>query len=366
MRLTEIDTYSVVCAMLFGIVILIYIYRKKFNQTTELYSNSEKFPIIGSVATNRIDVRPKYPNLAVPFRKHLHIWDTKVPLSPFRMPLIKLPSFEGDMPDFLLYKPELLTRVINQGNCGACWAFMVADVLADRLMVLTGGLFNHNLSTQQLMACQNRDGCNGGSPEEAMVWLARSRTRLMLESKYPYQQSSGGYVDTKCIKRGVVGVQIGSVKSLAQFIPEDDPDPQILRQNILNMKRELLERGPFYCAMTVYEDFMSYSGTEVYSKKSSYIMGGHAIEIIGYCNAGVDPRNGFEKAYWICKSSWGDDWPLESKIKGYFTIEMGKNMCGIESRAGIATPELFTTLSFENAKPITELRYDNIMTYLKN
>ncbi|MDC3333019.1 hypothetical protein OAV62_02145, partial [bacterium] len=349
----------------------IFMYRKKLNAlkpTVEHYTKN-KDPELGAPrVVNKISLRPKLPNLAIPLRQHVNIWITKVPLTPFTSPLLVLPPFIGTFPNFLLYKPSLLTPTINQGDCGSCWAFMTCDILSDRLMVRTGGLFRKNLSVQQLLSCYNRNGCDGDSPETALVWMAQNQKRLALASKDKYVQQSGGLVSTACRTKstGIVGVEPQSVKSIVRFIPETGYDKRILKQNIINMKRELVERGPFFCAMTVYDDFMTYTGTKVYSRESTDIRGGHAVEVIGYSDAGVDKRKGFTKAYWICKSSWGENWPTETDTPGYFMIEMGKNMCGIESRAGIASPQVFATFSLEGALPISQLRYTNIDDYLNS
>lgn len=55
--------------------------------------------------------------------------------------------------------------------------------------------------------------------------------------------------------------------------------------------------------MTVYEDFYSHGGERVYIHNDrSKKIGGHAVEIVGYCDKGIDKRIGFTDAYWICKN----------------------------------------------------------------
>lgn len=46
----------------------------------------------------------------------------------------------------------------------------------------------------------------------------------------------------------------------------------------------------------------------------------HAVLIVGY---GTDEESGMD--YWLVKNSWGTSWGLE----GYFKIERGVGMCGI-------------------------------------
>lgn len=286
---------------------------------------------------------PIFPNIAVPLRDQVHTWIVNVPLTPFKAPLVKIPKVDKIFP-FLLYKTQYLTPIRNQGDCGSCWAFALCDQLADQAMIMSGGLFRENLSVQQLLECYKKDGCDGGSPENASMWLEEKGVELATEKEYPYREYSGGYVNGTCrknVKGNKVKVDSGSVASIVEFIPEEKYDEEILKQNILNMKKTLIEKGPFYCAMTVYDDLFTYTGTSVYKKgKNASIIGGHAIEIIGYAEKGVDNRKGFQEAYWICRNSWGETWPTKSSTPGYFSVKMGVNMCGIESRCGYAVPKI--------------------------
>lgn len=327
--------------------------------------------IIGRSKTVQVMfIRPIIPFPAMPLRDQVQTWVVNVPLTPFKAPLVTFPPVET-IPPFLLYKPEYLTPVRNQGTCGACWAFALCDMLSDRLMLSTGAVFDQNISVQQLLACFARDGCDGGSPEDAAMWLAATGKRLNTEREMKYTAASGGYVDTACpidLPGAEVGIEPDSVKSIVEFIEEENYDKALLRQNIVNMKRALLESGPFYCAMSVYDDLFAFQGTSVYERsKGAELIGGHAIEVIGYADPGVDPRLGFRDGYWICKNSWGKDWPLGTTSPGYFTIRMGVNMCGIESRCGFAIPTLhakFSQAQLQDALPLSDLRYTRIDDYL--
>jgi hypothetical protein len=284
-------------------------------------------------------------------RNQVQHWIVNVPLTPFRAPLILFPPLPKDvvLPRSVLYNINYLSPVRNQGDCGCCWAFALADTLADRAMLASGGRFRHGLSVQQLLTCFDRTGCDGGSPEDAAFWLTQPSEQpggrgLNTETRAPFKQGSGGELTGKCeFTQSTLFVKSSSVVSIVEFIPEEQFDVSILKQNILNMKRCLFESGPFYCAMTVYDDFFSYGGTEPYKpRKGAAMVGGHAIEVIGYCEQGVDKRPAYNKvAYWICKNSWGSGWPTQTTLNGYFTIVMGANVCGIESRCGYAVPEVF-------------------------
>ena len=127
------------------------------------------------------------------------------------------------------------------------------------------------------------------------------------------------------------------------------------------MKLELINAGPFYAAINVYKDFLKFSGQGIYRSNKGKEIGGHAIEIIGYCDKNVDNRPGYRSAYWICRNSWGDNWPLEIKDKGYFALPMGENFCGVESRCGPFLPDV------ELETPVIDnLAYNNFIDFSKN
>lgn len=308
--------------------------------------------------------------LIVPFRAHTRFWSANVPLTPFRAPYLKLPPLpEGEtLPNFLLYDPDVLCPVRNQGECGACWAFALTDTMSDRLAIETAGLFQKNISVQQLLDCFNPNGCDGGSPEEAALWLSETKKRLTMEKNKPFKSGKGS---TKAVcepsteKTFQVGVKEGEVYSLAEFVSEFGYDKKVLQKNVENMKMELYQGGPFYCAMAVYDDLFTYAGTRPYKRRDgAQLIGGHAIQIIGYCEKGVDKRKGYEEGYWFCRNSWGKEWPVETVMSGYFTVPMGVNMCGIESRCGVVMPTLYgKNLLKGKKKSLDDIRYTNIRDY---
>jgi hypothetical protein len=230
------------------------------------------------------------------------------------------------------------------------------------MMIMTKGAFRFNLSVQQILSCLQMDGCEGGSPEDLCMRLASTGKRLKLEQTFPYKQAQGGEVSTPCSnKKGKYEIQIksDSVKSLATFIPETGYDVTILQDNINNMKLTLFTEGPFYCAMTVYEDFFQYNGLTPYRPgKNAKKIGGHAIEIVGFCDKGADPRTEYNKiGYWICRNSWGTTkWPRSGDRNGFFTIVMGENICGIESRCGRADPLLWGPNLPETKRSLDDIR----------
>ena len=316
-----------------------------------------------------MNLTPVFPNI-VPLRDQVHTWIVKVPLTPFRAPVVKLPPLAVGkvLPPFLLYKMEYLTPVRNQGTCGSCWAFSMCDMLSDRAMIVSGGLFKYNLSVQQLLSCFDPEGCDGQSPEEAVYWLMDNDEKLMIEDDFPYKQGKGGSVTKKCPNmKGIyqVGVEYDSVYSNVEFIPETGYDENILLENVYNMKLDLYENGPFFCAMTVYDDLFAYAGLKPYIPgKGSSVIGGHAVLVVGFCDPGEDDREDFDGGYWVIKNSWGS-WPTQTDLSGYFMIPMGSNVCGIESRCGGAIPKVYGKEYKGTPKKLNELRYTSFKEYME-
>lgn len=95
----------------------------------------------------------------------------------------------------------------------------------------------------------------------------------------------------------------------------------------LDIQTELMTNGPLQVGFKVYSDFMDYS-SGIYEATSTYIVGGHAVKLIGWNH----DANG--RLYWVCQNQWGTEWG-ES---GFFNIYAGQ--CGLDSMAIGCTPDL--------------------------
>ena len=288
-----------------------------------------------------------------------------VPLTPLIAPLKILDPITTKMPSFLLYKTDYLTKIQDQGICGSCWVFSVTAMLGDRVSINTEGLDRRELSSSNYCLVLNlRRGVWVILLRICYFWLEDSQYKIKQADNFSYRQERSDDITTTCpISNSGLTVVKGSVNSLTEFIEEDNPNPELLKENIIRMKTELIENGPFFCTLTVYEDFYEYDGLSVYSHSSdSPKIGGHAIEIIGYCDKGVDNRTNINgEAYWICRNSWGSDWPVQAQESGYFAVRMGVNESGIESRCGSAKP----FVPDENKSDIDIMRYNTFNSFMR-
>ncbi len=263
------------------------------------------------------------------------------------------------LPRYFKYKERLLVPMRTQGQCASCWAFSVADCIADRVSLHTRGKVRNNLSVQELVSCfkPQRYHCDtGGLPEDAFNYVITKG--LVTETQYPYNQLEGGankpclldeysYWDTWTIDPSRhekephrIFAKQGSMKELCY-----PPLTQFLiDRNIQNMKAEIMLNGPIVGTVMIYDDLYLYNAESVYTvSEGARLIGGHAIEIFGWSDEGQNTEErGFEGGYWCCRNSWGYKWPrnLAERHGGYFYVAMGTNEAGIESRASAAEPLL--------------------------
>ncbi|KAF4702818.1 hypothetical protein FOZ63_021548 [Perkinsus olseni] len=93
-----------------------------------------------------------------------------------------------------------------------------------------------------------------------------------------------------------------------------------------SIKQEIMTNGPVSAAFSVYEDFTSYK-SGVYKHTTGSLLGGHAVEIIGWGTENGTP-------FWLVKNSWNDEWG----DGGFFKIAQGD--CGIDDMILGSTPKV--------------------------
>ncbi|XP_073289845.1 vanillin synthase-like [Primulina huaijiensis] len=201
----------------------------------------------------------------------------------------------------------IVSPVKNQGHCGSCWTFSTTGALEAAYSQAFGkGI---SLSEQQLVDCAgqfNNFGCNGGLPSQAFEYI-KYNGGLDTEDSYPYTG-----VDGSC-KYSSENAVVKVVDSVNITLGAED-----------ELKDAVAFARPVSVAFEVVNGFRAYNGG-VYTSTScgnSPTDVNHAVLAVGY---GVE--DGIP--YWLIKNSWGADWG----DKGYFKMEMGKNMCGVATCA---------------------------------
>ena len=96
------------------------------------------------------------------------------------------------------------------------------------------------------------------------------------------------------------------------------------------MKAELTKYGPISCGIEVTDDFeKNYKAGQIWTKNTNFPMINHEISVVGW---GLDKKT--NTPYWICRNSWGTYWG----DYGFFLLELGKDMLGIEEDCSAGIP----------------------------
>lgn len=276
--------------------------------------------------------------------------------------------------------PGLIGEPLDQLQCGSCWSFGVATMVADRIRIhstegtnrvtlhldmdvlsnsyfdeevitdtgrpllqgkisyrgmanyldtlspyyfagcnVCGYSFNLNPEIAAIFTSRSlcSNCCSGGVIQYALIWLLLNGVVQM--------SCTNSLVDYSCSTQ--LGCPVFRVKNIYQVNPYtteiNDPstaDPAILRENELAIMKEISTNGPVVASMYVYPNFASHNTDYVYDDTQGTINpGGHCVVIVGY---GYGPNiQGKIVPYWLVRNSWSAQWG----DKGYFKILRGSN-----------------------------------------
>jgi len=198
-----------------------------------------------------------------------------------------------------------ITPIKSQGTCGSCVAFgSVAAFEANIRIANSDPNLDINLSEQHLFSCGGGNCITGWFVSSALNYMRDNG--VPPESCFPYQGIDGHCSDT-CPNWQSQAYKITSWT----WVVSDATSIELALVN-----------GPVVATFDVYEDFggcainhpdCGYSGYGggIYHHTGGWLLGGHAVSLIGYDNA---------QQYWIAKNSWGSGWGEN----GYFRIGFGE------------------------------------------
>ncbi|XP_014786761.1 cathepsin O [Octopus bimaculoides] len=197
-------------------------------------------------------------------------------------------------------KSKAVTKVKNQGSCGACWAFSCVETM-ESMCAIMKNISAPELSVQEVIDCTGESlGCRGGDTCSTLQWLQKNNQTVVYESAYPLKD-----IDESCrpIKKDAPGAQV--IESTCDnFVGKED-----------KMLLHLAQNGPLVAAVDASTWSNYQKGIIRYHCEAT---NNHAVQIVGYNISGEVP-------YYIVRNSWGNDFG----IAGYLHIAVGSNLCGL-------------------------------------
>ncbi|KAL6610463.1 hypothetical protein ACP70R_040432 [Stipagrostis hirtigluma subsp. patula] len=204
-----------------------------------------------------------------------------------------------------------VTKVKDQGSCGACWSFSATGAMEGINKIKTGSLVS--LSEQELIDCDRsyNNGCNGGLMDYAYKFVIKNGG-IDTEDDYPYRQADGTCNKNK-LKRRVVTID-GYTD-----VPSNDED----------MLLQAVAQQPVSVGIC--------GSARAFQLYSQGIFDGpcptsldHAVLIVGYGSEGG-------KDYWIVKNSWGESWGMKGYMHMHRNTGDSNGICGINEMPSFPT-----------------------------
>lgn len=194
--------------------------------------------------------------------------------------------------------PNCISKINNQGTCGACYAFSVSEAFSMRYCIRNNLTKIINFSAQNLINCLS--GCQGEFPDVAWDYI-----------------KNNGITSNDCLsyKNSQNNCNLNCDSSSIQFKKYFSGETKLLEDEN-SIKKEIMKNGPVTSMMNIYNDYYDYkSGIYSHSGDNS-ILDFHAIVIIGW---GIEN----DIKYWIIQDSYGE---LHGE-NGYLRIKIGDE-CG--------------------------------------
>lgn len=206
--------------------------------------------------------------------------------------------------------PGVLTPVKNQGQCGSCWAFSVAEQVEAQFVL--AGAASVELSPQQITSCTaSCFGCGGGDTTLAYHYLTET-VGLSPDAYWPYTQ--GMTPQTECLAKLCTAGCTGNVDLLIEdfyyigpyarvngysfVIPPCGPGKDCYLQNLDALARTVKLMPVSICLNAANWD--DYVGGVL----SFDACGGIEYDDLDHCVSLVGYNNDTDAPYWLVRNSW--------------------------------------------------------------
>lgn len=271
-----------------------------------------------------------------------------------------------------------LSKIYDQGECGACYAYCVVGMLSDRYRVLTRNKTNPDLSPMDMAVClldfQSVEDYNRYMKDEkyrreehdTMTGSYCLGNTILMAAKSSYIQgvSEESCVPSSSIKefekkkdRLPACYEIKSIGPMKCNLTSNHRSSNsklwfsgqyykitgdTLEDKVRNIKSDILKFGPIASGFHLYENLLELKNNDIYSSVAGNNLGGHAIRIVGW---GSKTVNNSKLEYWIIANSWGTKWCNN----GYGNIRIGIKELELEDNAvGIVPDSVSIIPNFES------------------
>ncbi|KAG5669354.1 hypothetical protein PVAND_017242 [Polypedilum vanderplanki] len=212
-----------------------------------------------------------------------------------------------------------ISRVKDESfYCGACYAFSAIAALEAHWCLKNN--ISVTMSEQMIIDCTNKyygnKACEGGSQGASWTYIQNIADGIESDETYPYNEFN------ESIAKTFQPCKYNRSRSVATVIGYS----RIRSNNPELIKNAIAAVGPVAASMNGAIPSFAYYDTGVYSDPACIPSMSHSVLIVGY---GVDDSVDPPMPYWLCKNSWSSDW---GGMQGYFKIQRGVNMCGIENQ----------------------------------
>lgn len=205
-----------------------------------------------------------------------------------------------------------LDKVLDQGECGACYAVATTRMLTSRHRIKTKDPRAESFSISFPLHCSEyNQGCNGGYAFLVSRWS--QDVGLVPKSCFTYKTNAKCQLtcDVNQLGRRWRAENHHYVGGFYGASTEEE------------MIRELVHNGPLVASFEPKPDIMYYTGgiyASVPNQRAEWEQVDHAVLLVGY-----GEENG--RKYWLLQNSWGPEWGE----RGYFRMARGTDESGIES-----------------------------------
>jgi len=264
-----------------------------------------------------------------------------------------------------------LTHMLNQHipqYCGSCWAHSSMSALADRIMISQyyttipqqqqQSMIQQdiNLSIQFVLNC-SPGSCHGGSALRTYQWIKDVVGYVPYDTCQNYiacsSDSDEGFcphADTTCSAMNTCRTCSrdedgkGVCREVTQFPNATIAEYGTYSKDINATMAEIFVRGPIKASING-TAIANYKGGIISDPSLENTGHNHGVSIVGW---GWDDVT--KTRHWIVRNSWGQFWGE----MGFFRVDMGRNLLGIENNLAWATPGRYSVTNVPCSEDGTE------------